>query len=387
MSVLIVTMPADYHSHAVKWAIEGRGHECEMLYPLDLADGASWSWSHDDQTLRVEHGDSSQVIDFSKIETVWMRRPPGIIPQERLADLHERSVAEQELAVTVHSVLKFLDCRAFTVNPFTQTQAAALKPFQFAVARDLGLRMPRTLVSNSREDILAFFETCGGRMVYKTLSTALWLTKDRNFAVVPTTEITDSETLETCDLAGAPGIFQEVIRKSVEIRATVMGRSIFAWEKSFATRDPATIDIDWRWMYTDATHRRHDLPQSIKDKCFSLLDRLGLVFGCFDFVLDEGGEYIFLEVNPQGQWLWGDMLGCEIDQLDAMAAFLLSRDPQFRYAGDSTPKLSDYPGEDFSAAQVAEQAEHYGNVLTFHYERVSRPVSFENLLSSAAAAG
>jgi hypothetical protein len=31
----------------------------------------------------------------------------------------------------------------------------------------------------------------------------------------------------------------------------------------------------------------------------------GLNFGCFDFIVPKGGgEPIFLEMNPNGQWLW-----------------------------------------------------------------------------------
>jgi hypothetical protein len=35
-----------------------------------------------------------------------------------------------------------------------------------------------------------------------------------------------------------------------------------------------------------------------------MLGRLGLVFGCFDFVESDGGRLLFLEVNPAGQWYW-----------------------------------------------------------------------------------
>ncbi len=41
--------------------------------------------------------------------------------------------------------------------------------------------------------------------------------------------------------------------------------------------------------------------------------RSGLVFGAFDLVLDHSGEIWFLEVNPQGQWLWvEDLTGMPI---------------------------------------------------------------------------
>jgi glutathione synthase/RimK-type ligase-like ATP-grasp enzyme len=34
--------------------------------------------------------------------------------------------------------------------------------------------------------------------------------------------------------------------------------------------------------------------------------RLGLSFGALDFVLTPDGRYVFLEINPNGQWMWLD---------------------------------------------------------------------------------
>jgi glutathione synthase/RimK-type ligase-like ATP-grasp enzyme len=34
------------------------------------------------------------------------------------------------------------------------------------------------------------------------------------------------------------------------------------------------------------------------------MTELNLRFGAIDFILDESGEYVFLEINPNGQWAW-----------------------------------------------------------------------------------
>ena len=38
--------------------------------------------------------------------------------------------------------------------------------------------------------------------------------------------------------------------------------------------------------------------------CINMLNEFRLNFGAFDFIVDERGKWIFLEVNPNGQWLW-----------------------------------------------------------------------------------
>ena len=42
----------------------------------------------------------------------------------------------------------------------------------------------------------------------------------------------------------------------------------------------------------------------IQTKCRCLMQRLNLNYGAIDFVLDKQGNYVFLEINPNGQWAW-----------------------------------------------------------------------------------
>ena len=63
------------------------------------------------------------------------------------------------------------------------------------------------------------------------------------------------------------------------------------------------------------------MPESIAGKCTAFLRRMGLSFGCFDFIVTPSGEYVFLECNPNGQWLWVELeTGLPISQ--AIAEFL-----------------------------------------------------------------
>ena len=35
-----------------------------------------------------------------------------------------------------------------------------------------------------------------------------------------------------------------------------------------------------------------------------MMDDFSLNFGAFDFIVTPDDEWIFLEINPNGQWLW-----------------------------------------------------------------------------------
>ena len=51
-------------------------------------------------------------------------------------------------------------------------------------------------------------------------------------------------------------------------------------------------------------HEKINLPEEINIKCIALLQALKLRYGAIDFILDDNGNYIFLEINPNGQWAW-----------------------------------------------------------------------------------
>jgi glutathione synthase/RimK-type ligase-like ATP-grasp enzyme len=52
----------------------------------------------------------------------------------------------------------------------------------------------------------------------------------------------------------------------------------------------------------------HQLPDEIQQKCFTMLSALNLSYGAFDLILTPDDKYIFLEINPSGQYGWIETL-------------------------------------------------------------------------------
>ena len=81
-----------------------------------------------------------------------------------------------------------------------------------------------------------------------------------------------------------------------------MGRSIFA----VSIKSPVSGEevVDWRKHTLDMHHEVIDCPPGISNALIAYMNRMGLNFGAFDFVVDKTGGWYFLECNPNGQWLW-----------------------------------------------------------------------------------
>jgi glutathione synthase/RimK-type ligase-like ATP-grasp enzyme len=57
-------------------------------------------------------------------------------------------------------------------------------------------------------------------------------------------------------------------------------------------------------MNLHAKYMAHELPAETARLLGELMNRLGLVYGAIDLRLTPEGRYVFLEINPAGQFLY-----------------------------------------------------------------------------------
>lgn len=180
---------------------------------------------------------------------------------------------------------------------------AELKPYQLQQAQEIGLRVPKTIVTNDPGSIRKAFHTFGPMIVKPSRSG--YAVVDGQERSIYTSRLL-AEHLEHVDEARlSPAIYQELIPKRYDVRATVVGTNVFAAAIHSQT-DPAAA-VDWRHTDNpDLPHTPIQLPPKVREGVLALMSKLGLSFGAVDLVETPDGEFIFLEVNPNGQWLWID---------------------------------------------------------------------------------
>lgn len=189
---------------------------------------------------------------------------------------------------------------------------AELKPYQLCLAQQLGLRVPRTLVTNDPNAIRNAFQSFGP-MVAKAARSGYAVVDGLERSIYTSRLL--AEHLEYVDEARlSPAIYQELIPKRYDVRATVVGTKVFA-VAIHSQSDPAA-EVDWRHTVNpDLPHTPIELPSSVQARVLELMSKLGLSYGAVDLVQRPDGEFVFLEVNPNGQWLWIDeQLGLGISE-------------------------------------------------------------------------
>lgn len=108
-------------------------------------------------------------------------------------------------------------------------------------------------------------------------------------------------------LQNCPMILQQLVHKQFDLRITIVGTQVFACEiHSQKTKNEKT-KLDYRGDHS-IPYKIHNLPKNIESKILLMCKKMNLNLGCVDMVLDTKGNYIFLEINPNGLWLWIEKL-------------------------------------------------------------------------------
>lgn len=101
-----------------------------------------------------------------------------------------------------------------------------------------------------------------------------------------------------------PMMFQEAVPKACELRLTIVGDRVFA--ASIDSQSLQRSKIDWRREGLQLLDQwnKYDLPGEVETKLLHLMDRLDLNYGAIEIVVTPDGRYVFLEINPVGEFFW-----------------------------------------------------------------------------------
>jgi hypothetical protein len=238
---------------------------------------------------------------------------------------------------------------ALWINPWANAARAESKTRQLVEAAGVGLKVPRTLCSNDPARIRSFIREQSGETIYKPFYTSQWKLEDGGTAFAFTAVVTEDDLPDDDVLRLCPGIFQPRVPKSHELRVTIIGRHVFAVE--IASQALEVARIDWRAGTRALAYRPIALPPEMEARCLALMERLGLAFGCIDFIVTPEGEHVFLELNQMGQFLWIEELVPELPLLDAFCAMLIQRRTDFEWSADrATLRFADVHDPEREAA-------------------------------------
>ena len=308
-TIAVLTQTVDPHVEPVTEALQR--HDVRIVR-FDLQDfptnirlaahiSSTYSWQgslvHDGQTLALED-----------IQSVWCRRPKQYQASSDVYTPPERVFLNLENYRGFLGVLQDMSSLGkgpFWVSRRDRIQAAEFKPAQLRTAQALGLRIPRTLITNDPNAIGDFYEQCHRQMIVKTVAKGvldpdgLYLVGQKRF--IFTSSVAPEDLTDLAGVGACAHLFQERIEKAMDLRVVIIGQQVFA-VGIHAHGERAALD--WRRSYGDLTYSVETLPTTIEQKLLQLVRAFELQYASMDLILTPEGEYIWVEANPNGQFLW-----------------------------------------------------------------------------------
>jgi len=320
MTVLIISALQDTHAVAVIEALAARGNcTAELLDLSEFPDRLALTIAFEEGLRRFAlRRRGGGLLDLSGVNAVWWRRPQPFGLSAAITDASHRRFVLSESLTAFQGLYRALG--AFWVNEPGRDADAGHKPWQLALAQEIGLDIPPTAMTNDPEEVREFRQRHKGRIIYK------------QFLALPDawreTRLLKPEEAEQFDAVRlAPVIFQQYVEAVADIRVIAIGEAFYA-----ASTDLRKVDypVDIR-LNLEARYEAYRLPAAVEDRLHALMGRLGLEYGAVDLRLTPDGNHVFLEINPSGQFLYIEqMTGQPIAA--ALAAHLVTQGQRHRSA-------------------------------------------------------
>lgn len=330
--VLVFTNKEDAHpTHVIQYLNMWRVPVFRLNTECLLTDYKfSWWANEKDCDFHICNIKNDLEVFGHQITAIWERRPeiPNELPmQSPYEEVNKHNLEE------AHGFLSFIRYYlkdVYSIGGIVEDRYASSKMLQLSVARSLGMSIPDTCFANEKEPIVNFAKQYSDLSLKPISGSSVFINGEQEYVFY-------SQKAKSTDVLQQPAeaftqtvsFVQNYVEKAYELRVTVINQDVIACKIDSQIQDDDKGKIDWRQGYDyDLKHEIVELPERVNQFCLEFLKRMKLNFGCFDFIVTPEGEYVFLECNPNGQWLWIELeTGYNISKI--MAENLCKYEPDF----------------------------------------------------------
>jgi len=243
-------------------------------------------------------------VDFNSIKSFWFRRSEiGFVPVHNVLFKNQSSLILNYLSKEQGALKKFINLRLNEIRHInTRNDVYTNKLYNLMLAKKAGLSVPKSLITNSKIELFEFYNSCKQNIIYKSLDTGYMKDLSLNVEINLPTQLVELIDFENNSNYFFSTYFQENIEKKYEIRAFYLNRNIYA-TAIFSQNDEMTKQ-DFRNYNFKKPNRTPiiKLPKHILNSITVFMDSVSLNCGSLDLIFTKDNKFIFLEVNPVGQY-------------------------------------------------------------------------------------
>ncbi|MGC4128419.1 MAG: grasp-with-spasm system ATP-grasp peptide maturase [Bergeyella sp.] len=168
------------------------------------------------------------------------------------------------------------------------------------LARKKGFKVPEfEIISNLKQISLSKY--IGDYFVSKAISDGIYHQIDGKM-FYSYTELHQKMYYKNQDLNVFPSLITNVIDKKMEIRSFYLDGHFFSMAIFSQSNDQTKVDFRKYSSKKPNKTEPYRLPLEVEKKLKAIFDEYGLNCGSADLILDKNNDFVFLEINPVGQY-------------------------------------------------------------------------------------
>jgi glutathione synthase/RimK-type ligase-like ATP-grasp enzyme len=231
---------------------------------------------------------------FEHLKGIFFRAPVFLRTQSKKELSVQEQLERNQWSSFLRNLIVFKN--ANWINNPVSTYRAENKIFQLCIAKEYGLEVPVTYISNCTD----FNLESDKKYIVKSLDTALFYDMENNKEMFTYSNVVSGSELNEYDLTSAPIFIQEFLNPKIDCRVTYVQGKLFPVK---ILQNGKGLYGDWRMRKEELEYIPFQLPTYVENAIHKLMKKLELNFGGIDLAI-VSGEYYFIEVNPTGEWGW-----------------------------------------------------------------------------------
>lgn len=300
--ILISSIQEDYSTNSVIDWLESYNQEVLRINGDDRISNINITGNNLDISFNV----NSNSCNLKDVKSYWLRKgqfninsllPNKDIEESDIYDPIYSHLINEELK-TIEQYILFTLEKKRKLGSYYQGNANKLK--SLFLAKEVGLETPDSIVSSSKKPLQEFYNIHKAVISKGVQDIMTFIYESRSYNYM--TEVVNENDIEEMSNSFFPSLLQKNVRKLYELRVFYM-KGEFSSMAIFSQEDKQT-KVDFRVYNLEKPNRTvpYNLPTEIEQKLHLFMQKMELDTGSIDLIVTPELEYVFLEVNPVGQY-------------------------------------------------------------------------------------
>lgn len=248
----------------------------------------------------VEIDVAGETINLDKIKSYWYRRGMlSLIARDVKGD--NSHIFKRHLTEEYGVLVDFLEKKLMTGKYLSKPTDGRLNKIEIlSMAKSLGINVPDTYVVTKKSQVKEQIDRYGA-IILKPVS-EVFDEIEENWRLTTYTKSIGKKDLETLPDTFAHTLIQNEIKKKYEIRSFYL--QDYFYSMAIFSQDDNQTKTDFRKYNFTKPNRTvpYKLPKNIEDRLRRLMKMNNLRTGSIDLIYTTKGDFVFLEINPIGQF-------------------------------------------------------------------------------------